>query len=157
MNRLGLCLIFSVLAAATALARPEPHRRPAPKRPVIHRPVVRPRPKPPKAHWGVHLGPWGSGVHVSHRVGKHGHVTWTVPVVAAPVVREEKTTIVVQQQPIIVQPVEKKAQEGVELNPAYAKASAEKTRTWVEGYWKVTRDPEGRETERVWVPGYWEE
>jgi hypothetical protein len=90
-------------------------------------------------------------------VGKHGHVTWTVPVVAAPVVREEKTTIVVQQQPIIVQPVEKKAQEGVELNPAYAKASAEKTRTWVEGYWKVTRDPEGRETERVWVPGYWEE
>ena len=108
MNRLGLCLIFSVLAAATALARPEPHRRPAPKRSVIHRPVVRPRPKPPKAHWGVHLGPWGSSVHVSHRVGKHGHVTWTVPVVAAPVVREEKTTIVVQQQPIIVQPVEKR-------------------------------------------------
>ena len=156
MNKLGLCLIFSAIAAATAVARPEPPRRPAPRRPAVHRPAPRPLPKPPKAHWGLDISPWGSALHVSHRVGKHGHISWTVPVVAAPVVREEKTTIVVQQQPVIVQQVEKPS-EGVELNPVYAKDSASKTRTWVEGYWKVTRTPDGRETDRVWVPGYWEE
>ena len=95
-------------------------------------------------------------MHVSQRVGKSGRVSLTVPVVSTPVVREEKTTIIVQQQPVIIQQVEKPL-EGVELNPVYAKESSNKTRTWVEGYWKVTRTPDGRETERVWVPGYWEE
>ena len=155
MNRLGLCLIFSVVAATVVVARPEPHRRPAPRPPVVHRPAPKP-PKPPKSHWRVDIAPWGSALQVSQRVGKNGRVSLTVPVVSTPVVREEKTTIIVQQQPVIVQQVEKPS-EGVELNPVYAKESSSQTRTWVEGYWKVTRTPDGRETDRVWVPGYWEE
>lgn len=150
MNKLTVCAVLIVSVAASALARPEPrHHRPEPKRPPMHRPAPRPQHKPPKAHWGVNITPWGSSFSVSHRVGRSGNISWTLPLTPAPVIREEK--VVVVQQPVIVK--QNCASNGVELNPIYANPS----RTWVEGYWKVTRSPDGRETNRVWVPGHWEE
>jgi hypothetical protein len=107
---------------------------------------------------GVHLNvaPWGSSLSVA-RVGKHGSVSLSVPLTPPPppvVVREEKT-VVVQQAPVIIQsPVV--VEKAVELNPLYAVQNQASARTWVEGYWKVTRDPDGRELSRTWVSGHWE-
>lgn len=154
MNKLACCLALIAGVAFVAEARPEPPRREPARH---HRPAPKPR-KSPKVRWGVNISPFGSSLSVGSRIGKHGGVSITLPLTPpppAPVIREEKTVIVQQAAPVIIQQTPIVVDNGVELNPNYAGNT--RTRTWVEGYWKVTRDPNGRETSRTWVPGYWEE
>lgn len=156
MNKVLFCLISVLGFAAIASARPEPPRHARPHQPPkVHHPAPRPKHHSDRWGWGLNIAPWGSSFTVGTRIGRHGGVSVSLPLVERPVVREEKTTIVVQQ-PVIVQS-DSSQKDGVELNPLYAdSASSATARTWVEGYWKVTRTPEGKETSRVWVPGHWE-
>lgn len=152
MNKVICCLTLICGVAGVAGARPAPHRHPHHHRPA---PIHRPAPRPPKVGVHLDLAPWGSSFSVA-RVGKHGSVSLSVPLTPPPpvVVREEKT-VVVQQAPVIIQ-TPSVAEKGVELNPLYVEKEQSAARTWVEGYWRVTRDPNGRELSRTWVAGHWE-
>ncbi len=167
MNKVTLCTLLALGVAFTASARPESrHHKPAHRRPAVHRPA----PKPHRHHhkesdvrWGLNISPWGSSFTIGSHVGKHGGVSLTVPLsTPKPVVYKEKTVIVQQTTPVVVQPAPVIVQtppvvnQGVELNPLYANNQVASTRTWVEGYWQVSRTPDGYESSRVWVPGHWE-
>ncbi len=160
MKRLALALSAGLLLLGGASARPHgggPHPPPSPWHGGHFR--------PPRWGWGVNVSPWGATLGVGTRVGRHGSLGFTVPL-TPPVVRRE-TTVVVQQpapvqppvvvQPVVVQPVAPSGRTPGIL-PAYAPKPDDKAtaNTWVEGYWKVVRDPEGNETSRTWVPGHWE-
>lgn len=152
MNKILLSLTLTLTVTTCAFAKPDRHHRPAPKRPAIHRPAPPPPHRPAKHSWSLNITPWGSNLSIGRRVGCSGHVSVAVPLVSRPIVREEKTTVIVQQPVIVNTP--STPQNGVELNPIYDNQA--NARTWVEGYWKVTRDPNGNETSRQWVPGHWE-
>ena len=163
MKRLLIAFACAAMGAAMVEARP-PSGGPGIPPPRGHYSFDR---RPPKWGWGLNLSPWGSSISIGHRVGRHGAVGFTVPLTPPPrpVVREERVVVVQQpavvQQPVIVQQpvvVQQPAQPAV--LPAYATPQKESgqaaARTWVEGYWRVARDPNGNETSRVWVPGHWE-
>ena len=71
-----------------------------------------------------------------------------------PVIREERTIVV--QQPVVQQPVVIQQPVVVQQPAVKPQPQLGTPRTWVEGYWRVTRTPDGREATRVWVPGHFE-
>lgn len=156
MKKLTVCAILALGVVFSASARPQHHHREPPRRrPPMHRPAPRPPVKKEKVQWGLNIGPWGSSFSIGTRIGKHGGLSMTLPLSRPPVVREEKTIVVQQAQPIIVQQPTVLRDE-VELNPVYVNNRSVGARTWVEGYYKVVRSPDGSETSRQWVPGHWE-
>ena len=164
MRPLAMTVVLLACGAGMAWGGPprRPPRRPPPPPPRWHR--------PPAWGWGVGIGPWGGVLSFGTRVGRHGAFGLSLPLVPPPVVREERTIVVTPpaQQTIVVQPGQT-SESGAQaaqpsppkrtpgILPAYAPGAAKQAKVWVEGYWRVTRDPEGNETERTWVPGHWEE
>lgn len=173
MKRLFFAALVALGGVSSAWGGPPgpPPGRPGfrPPRPPPARWHHRP-PRPPTWGWGLGISPWGSVFSVGTRVGRHGAFGLSLPLVPPPVVREERTIVVTPpaQQTIVVQPGQT-SESGAQaaqpsppkrtpgILPAYAPGAAKQAKVWVEGYWRVTRDPEGNETERTWVPGHWEE
>jgi len=163
MNKILKTTLVALLLFGAATAQARPSRGPAPHHgaPAVH------GGKPPRVGWGVNITPWGSSVGIGARVGRHGYIGVNLPltpppqpvtrtvVVEQPVVTTVTQPVVIAQpQPVVVQPVQQ-ATPSVGILPAYAPVT-NAAKTWVEGYWRITRDPDGRETSRVWVPGHWE-
>lgn len=170
MRKVTLCLVAALLAVETVGAKPH---RPPPRRP--HRPpppppirVIHHRPRPPSWGWGFNVTPWGGSLSVGRRIGRHGFISTSVPILPPPPpVVERETTIIVQppaQSIIVAEPdkaeVEEVARESTVREPAILPAFAPKedgsAKTWVDGHWKVTRGLDGEEVSRSWVPGHWE-
>lgn len=147
MKKTALILAFALTALSVAQARP-PHREPPRhdnRRPPIHRDIKK---KHSSWGWGLNVSPNGVSVGVGKRIGKHGVIGVSIPLTPnkAPAVKEKETVII--QQPVIVQqPVVVTPPPSVEQQHA---------RTWVDGYWRITRSPDGSEVSRIWVPGHWE-
>lgn len=159
MNKLTLCLALALGVALTVSARPEPHHRHAShRRPAVHRSSHRDHHKSSKVKWALNLSPFGSSFSIGTRIGKHGGIALNLPLSrpSVPVVREEKTVIVQQAAPIVQQPAPVVVNNNIQVSPSFVESVAPKTQTWVEGYWKITRSPDGYETSRQWVPGHWE-
>ena len=109
--------------------------------------------KAPSWGWGLSFSPYGTTLGIGTRVGRYGAIGFSVPLVAPePVIREERTIVV--QQPVVQQPVV--IQQPIVVQQPVVQPQVTTPRTWVEGYWRVTRTPDGREATRVWVPGHWE-
>ena len=154
----GLC--------ATAFAAPPPggHRlppgrasKPMPPPPPPHRPRFHAR---PAWGWGVNVSPWGGSFSFGTRVGRHGALGFSVPLAPPPVVERtiivqapERETVIIQAEP---QEAKAKADGSTARDPGILPAYAPSGKTWVDGYWKVTRDLDGNEISRSWVPGHWE-
>lgn len=153
MKKVMLASFLTLCAVASLEARPKPNG---------HRPA--PPPPPPSVHhsrhwkapswgWGLNFSPYGTTLGIGTRVGRYGAIGISLPLITPePVIREERTVVV--QQPVVQQPVV--IQQPVVVQEPVVQPQVGTPRTWVEGYWRVTRTPDGREATRVWVPGHWE-
>ncbi len=153
MKRVLLASFLTLCVVASLEARPKPngHRpAPPPPPPQVHHGSHR---KAPSWGWGLNFSPSGATLGIGTRVGRYGAIGISLPLVTPePVVREERTIVV--QQPVVQQPVV--IQQPVVVQEPVVQPQVGTPRTWVEGYWRVTRMPDGREATRVWVPGHWE-
>ncbi len=150
-------LVITLLAIGglVCFAEARPHGGPGgrpPHRPPMHRPAPRPHFNPPKRHsdfgWGLNIGPWGAGLTIGTRIGRHGGISATIPLVRnppppPPVVKE---TVVVREPVIVREPI-------VVQTPV---VESTKARTWVEGHWVEKRNSNGFIVSRTWVEGHWE-
>ncbi len=144
MKKVLLTLLVVCGVATFIEARPH-HPPPQPRHVRHHKP-----PRPPRVGWGLNISPWGSSFSIGTRVGRHGSISYTMPLAPAPKPLPppppQRETIIIQQ-PIIVQPP---------ATPAVEQKST-KTRKWVEGYWMEKRDGNGMLISRTWIDGHWEE
>ncbi len=125
--------------------RPQQHHRPAPPPKHHHRPAHR-----DNFFWGLNFGTWGGSLSVGTRIGRHGGISYTIPLYDNTPSYTKETVIVreptIVQQPIIVQsPVQSTTSQ-----------SSSGNRTWVEGHWVEKRDNNGYLVSRTWVEGHWE-
>ncbi|MEG2062225.1 MAG: hypothetical protein RR007_00980 [Kiritimatiellia bacterium] len=169
MNKVLFAILFAIGCATVSEARSCDYYGSHGYRPY-HRPNWGCDYRPPRWGWGMGVSPWGATVGFGTRIGRHGMVGFSMPLYPPPLPEVRETTIIVQQQPqivqqpIIVQPSvvqQPVVQPVVEVRqpmvlPSYAPVQTTTPRTWVEGYWRVTRTPEGVEGSRIWVPGHWE-
>ncbi len=168
-NKVILLVGFIGLSALLYARPPQPVGGSFPPPRVPGRPQWRAEPRhEPKWGFGLNLTPWGGAIGFGTRVGRHGAIGVSLPLFAPPppVIRETQTVVIQQpaviQQPVVVQPITAQpevAESATAILPAYRSTSSPTqsgAKTWVEGYWRVTRTPEGLETDRVWVPGHWE-
>lgn len=171
MRKTLVCLIALLLALGTAEARPRQHPVRRPHRPPPPPPtrVIHHRPRPPSWGWGMNVTPWGGSLSVGRRIGRHGFISTSVPIIPPPplpVVERERTIIVQQpaQQVIVTEPDRKEAERAAKVStvsepailPVYAPKADGSAKTWVDGHWRVTRGLDGEELTRTWVPGHWE-
>ena len=153
MKKVLLASFLTLCVVASLEARPKPNgHRPAPPPPPP--PVHHGRHwKAPSWGWGLNFSPYGTTLGIGTRVGRYGAIGISLPLITPePVIREERTVVV--QQPVVQQPVV--IQQPVVVQQPVVQPQVATPRTWVEGYWRVTRTPDGREATRVWVPGHWE-
>lgn len=169
MNKFALTLL-AVFAIATVIEAAPHHgkhggRREPPRRPHAH--YHHPK-KSPSWGWGLNFSPGGLSLGVGTRVGRHGTIGVSFPLIKPePVV--QKTVIVQQpvvQQPIVVQqPVviqQPVVQEIVVVPPVRQQTlysvtdTISPSRVWVEGHWKIVRDAYGNTISKNWIPGHWE-
>ena len=116
----------------------------------------------------MNMTPWGGSLSVGRRIGRHGFISTSVPIIPPPppVVERERTIIVQQpaQQVIVAEPDRKEAERAVKAStvsepgilPVYVPKADGSAKIWVDGHWKVTRGLDGEELMRTWVPGHWE-
>ena len=149
MKRMTIALLGlgALLAAAPLQARPGGGRSPGGGR-GGHGYAP---PPPPRHHGGGHTwhgrdwGAFGAGVLI-------GTATRAIlpppPIVRETVVVTPATTYV-QPAPVVVTPAP------VVVTPTPT-VITQPTQVWVEGYWRVTNDANGRPISRTWVEGHWE-
>lgn len=156
MKKIILSIALALATLSTAQARSS-HREP-PRHDNRRPPVHHDSKKRSSWGWGLNFTPDGVSVGVGKRVGKHGVIGVTIPITPnkTPAVKEKETVIIQQpvvvQQPVISQPAVQ--QPVIIAQPPTVEQ--QQARTWVDGYWRITRSPDGSEVSRIWVPGHWE-
>lgn len=176
MNKFVLTLLAACAIAFTAEAAPHHDRHGRHHRPPRREHANYRRPaKSPSWGWGLNFSPGGISLGVGTRVGRHGAIGITLPLVKSEPVVREKTVIVQQpvvQQPIVVQqPVVQQpivVQQPVVQQPVIVQQPVQQqvvysvndtlspSRAWIEGHWKIRRDAYGNVISKNWIPGHWE-